>query len=158
MALTSQYFNTPYDSDWLPSAADKLRNYPHRVDSILALQRLYECIKNQQCKFPEEDIEPLIRTAEDGADSRALSIVGFYRANVQGDFRRAEEAFLRAMEKDPEDATRRINYVSLLIAMNRMDEARQNLDELLALGDSRVYLHAERIDEFKRQLGKRSLE
>jgi predicted Zn-dependent protease len=77
---------------------------------------------------------------------------------VQGDFRRAEEAFLRAMEKDPEDATHRINYVSLLIAMNRMDEAQQNLDELLALGDSRVHLHEERIDEFKRQLGKRSLE
>jgi tetratricopeptide (TPR) repeat protein len=158
LALTSQYFNTPYVSDWLPSAADKLRNYPHRVDSILALQRLYECIKNQLCKFPEEDIEPLIRAAEDGGDARALSIVGFYRANVQGDFRRAEEAFLRAMEKDPKDAAHRINYVSLLIAMNRMDEAQQYLDELLALGDSRVHLHEERIDEFKRRLGKRSLQ
>jgi tetratricopeptide (TPR) repeat protein len=156
LAMMSQHFDTPYVSDWLPSAADKLRKYPHSVDSILALQRLYQCMKSQPCEFPEEDVEPLILAAADSDEARLLSIAGFYRGNLQGDIRRAEEAFLRAIEIAPEDAAYRINYVSLLIATKRLHKARNHLDELLALDDSVLLLHEEKINEFKRKLGNRS--
>jgi Tfp pilus assembly protein PilF len=112
-------------------------------------------VESQKCRFPKGDIEPLFRAAAAGGDARALSMVGFYRANVQGNLRRAGRVFLRAIKRAPKDASHRINYVSLLIAMNRMDEAQQYLDELLALGDSRIYLHEERINEFKRKLENR---
>lgn len=152
LALTSEVFNGTYESEWFDAAAEKYRKYPAQPGSIIAIRRLYECVEREKCDFDRKDTETLFQAAEEAGDVRALSIAGFYYANVVHDYVRAEKILRSAIRKAPNNIVHRINYISLLLALGRKEEAAVQLRHVLSANDYRANVHAGRIEDYKRQL------
>ena len=112
LVIFSEHQAVNYQATWLETATKKIRQYPYMAPSKLALQRLYECLKDDRCHPPVSDVEQLFDAALESQDENLLTTVGFYFTEVNVDHNRAKKAFKKALRNK---AANWVNYLSFLL-------------------------------------------
>ena len=129
----------PYNPVWLENVKSKIRQYPVSGSDISALRQLLECQQSKKCNIPHDQASELFRLAAQQGNLQAITLLGFYEANVLGRIEPARAAFRRAVEQSPSDPSYRVNYASFLAAVGEYENASVQLEFARKLDTFQVY-------------------
>ena len=120
----------PVEKELFARIRHKLAVNPVSAADILSLQALAECLETY-CKAPVQQVDELFRTALAQHYSPQLDVrYGFFKINQQSDFQAGLKIFRRVLKERPREAASWTNLMSLLLAMQRFDEAQRLLARL----------------------------
>ena len=131
------------DKRWLSTLADKLSRQPISASTVSGLKDLLRCNRDV-CRLDKEFLVGLFRK---GLENRLLArstqtkadfytVYADFAINDLHDVALGEHLFKAAIAAYPIEPQYRINYIRLLIASGRMQEARDQLEELRNRGFS----------------------
>lgn len=152
----SELHGMPVEKEWLDHLAYSLEHEPIPSNTNDRLITLATCSNHETCPLNTGEIEQLLhaplRNPNVTGREKALiySALTFYFFNVAHDYTSAIESTRRGIELDPQDMNHRLWLVSILIAMHRPDEAREQIALIRQL-DTRN-MSARDIDLLEKQL------
>jgi hypothetical protein len=125
----------PVKHEWYERIITKLKHYPIKAADLNGLHVLSRCQQNA-CNTPRATMEAIYDTVLNheslrnagNREAHAYTSYGFYLINVHGEFRQGLEYFYRAVEAKPETVQHWINLIKVLVAMQRAEEAEQQLE------------------------------
>ncbi len=120
LVLLSRYENIEYQSQWLRTATDKLRQHPYMAPSQSALSAFYRCLRDGQCILPPTDAAPLFDAAFNSGNYVLLTTAAAYYTDVEIDYERAEQAFKRALHDGT--AITWVNYLNFLLYRKKFQQ------------------------------------
>jgi len=129
----------PSNPVWLKNVKSKIRQYPLSGSDISALRQLLECQQSKECNIPHDQADEVFRLAAQQGNLQAITLLGFYEANVLGRIEPARAAFKRAVEQSPSDPSYRVNYASFLAAVGEYENASAQLEFARKLDTFQVY-------------------
>jgi hypothetical protein len=125
----------PVKHEWYERIITKLKHYPIKAADLNGLHVLSRCQQNA-CNTPRATMEAIYDTVLNheslrnagNREAHAYTSYGFYLINVHGEFRQGLEYFYRAVEAKPGTVQHWINLIKVLVAMQRVEEAKQQLE------------------------------
>jgi tetratricopeptide (TPR) repeat protein len=130
----------PIEDMWLDQLHYKIAHHPITPSSVAFLKNLVIC-NRYDCDIPAETLDQLfkagrnneflLRTGKIKADY--LTVYADFALNNLGDQELAERLFEEAISIDPAEPQYRINYIRLLVASHRPEEAREHIGALSRL-------------------------
>jgi tetratricopeptide (TPR) repeat protein len=126
MIKLSYLLDKPHNPEWYQQMLYKLDTHPVTSSDLTSLQELAECIGNY-CKMSPEMMDSLFQAALKNESGELLTIYGYYRINMMGDFIGGLNLFSRAVELSPHESQYWINLIDLLTTMKNFDGAEQKL-------------------------------
>lgn len=142
LILLSELHGKPVEKAWLNELTRRLEHEAISSNTNDRLMSLAICQTKETCPLNADEIgrllhAPLRNSKVTGRDKALIyNALAFYFFNVAHDHTAALEATRRAIELDPQDIENRLWLVTILIAMHRPDEAREQIALLKKL-DSR---------------------
>lgn len=139
LILLSELHGKPVEKAWLNELIRRLKHEAISANTNDRLMSLAICKLKESCPLNAEEIDQLLH-----APLRNLNVTGrdkaliyssltFYFFNIMHDHTAALEATRHAIELDPQDIEQRLWLVTILIAMHRPDEAREQITLLKQL-------------------------
>jgi hypothetical protein len=134
LIIANQKRNKPIDPSWLNELQYRIERSTITNNDPKRLLVLVACQEKGTCKLTDENIQKLFQGAlnnphlKDWRRAEVLTAYSIYLNNVLHDYARAVEAMFQAVEVQPKEIDYRLNLSNLLIALQRFDEARLQLD------------------------------
>jgi len=133
LILLSELHGKPVEKTWLNELTRRLEHEAIPANTNDRLMSLAICKMKDTCPLNEEEIDqllhaPLRNPHVTGRDKALIySALTFYLFNATHDYTAAIEATRRAIELDQQDINHRLWLATILIAMHRPDEAREQI-------------------------------
>lgn len=156
LILLSESHGQPVEKAWLNELTRRLEQEAISANTNDRLMSLAICQLKESCPLNASEIEqllhaPLRNPHVIGTDKALIySALTFYFFNINHDYTAALEATHRAIELNPQDIEHRLWLVTILIAMHRPDEAREQMTLLRQLDPSGM--RAKDISSLEKQL------
>ncbi len=154
--------NEPAKPEWIDRLAYKLSTPAPRIDDIRLLSDITACTK-KACILPTDAAELLFNALEDNPrlDLRNLNHSAYHSARANFILQRgknpleAENHFIQAIELNPNNIQNYVDYVNLLVELNRTEEAVSYLDK--ARKRNRIYENKELLDALEDKVKMKAL-
>lgn len=133
------------EPEWIDMLEQRLANAPYAADVGDQLMGLMNCQANGICKLANKDVERILqapfknRTLTGPNRALALSARIYYVVNVKRDYPAAISAMQEAIAASPHELEYRMTLIKFLIALQRHDEAKSELDILKRIDTMHVY-------------------
>ena len=141
-----------YDAAWLKQAAEKLSQFPYIASSKSALKGLKNCIHDEACDLPRQDVADLFEVAFSQQDTHLLTTAAVYFGDVEKDYEKAEEAFRRAWDRNKRSPILWFNYIRVLNVLGKKERACEILEDFNNRNFKRLFLYEEDISEINEKL------
>ncbi|MFT7530465.1 MAG: hypothetical protein ACI9FD_001470 [Gammaproteobacteria bacterium] len=128
----------PYDPKLFLQAADKIRAYPGPASTGAALKGLRRCHMDRKCNMNEIHLRPFFEAVAESSRSETKTEAGIYFMD-NGPQERGLRIFRELAEANPDRFQERANYISGLISVGLIEEAKLKF-ELLKTFDKRSLL------------------
>lgn len=157
LILLSNAINEAANPIWLGSILQKLESSNYTASDLIALDALLKC-KKDTCILSIDDANIILQTALADNDnllsgdrlSKLLTIYANHLTNRAQDFVLAESMLLKAIDNSPNQLQYHLNYIQLLVHLNRTNEATVQLTKLKAI--DQFEQKAEKIAFFEKQI------
>lgn len=129
----------PVEQGWLDELTRRLEQEAIPANVNDQLGSLAQCLQQEACPLTSGQFEQLLhaslRNAKTSDWDKVVinSITIYYLFNISRDYPAALEAARRSIEWAPRELESRVSLVTILIAMQRLEEARDQLSQLKAL-------------------------
>lgn len=133
LILLSELHGKPVEKTWLNELNRRLEHEAIAANTNDRLMSLAICKMKDTCPLNDSEIDqllhaPLRNPYVNGRDKALIySTLAFYLFKTTHDYAAAIEAARRAIELDPQEINHRLWLVTILIAMHRSDEAREQI-------------------------------
>ncbi|HWU53362.1 MAG TPA: hypothetical protein VN153_11160, partial [Tahibacter sp.] len=139
------------DPQWWQQLRAKLARRAAGPQDIAALGALTDCLVENVCKLPQEEMIASFTTAlAHGPQANLIGVYSNYALNELGDVELALRLMQEAVVLAPREPQHRDNLVRLLIALGRYDEARHEIAALRSSG--RLGQNEQRARKLERRL------
>ena len=137
MMILANAIGEKADPYWLASMLQKLESHKLSASDIVALDKILSCSANSSF-LSIDDANNVIHTAlsdphnslQGSRRSKLLTIYANHLTNRIKDYQLAESILLEAIQNAPNTLEYRINYIRLLIHINRIEDATKQLEML----------------------------
>jgi hypothetical protein len=125
----------PIDANWWSSMIEKLRSRTPTIQDESSLQTLVQCLHDQECVFPFDNLDKAFRAAlsHPNPSARLLAMYGDFAWNELGDQALGERMTEAASKSSPNEPAYLITLARMLIAQGRIDDAHQPIQRLQML-------------------------
>lgn len=121
--------------EWWREIQARLRAGPIGPQELGAIGALTDCAIAKLCRFPPDEMLAMYSAAlSHGDNTEVLNIYGNYALNVLGDVELTERLWTEAHRRNPREPQYVISLAKLMIALDRMDAAREQIGQLRAMG------------------------
>ena len=125
----------PLQNAWWAQMQARLQVDPIGVQEATAVAGLVRCAREQRCAFPPEHmLETFSAGLSQGPNAEIINLKADYTINVLHQPMAALALWQQAIALKPREPQYRINLVKLLIAMNRIEDAREQVRVLRHMG------------------------
>jgi protein O-mannosyl-transferase len=137
------------DPQWTADMIARLKTVDWEPNMV-AVNGLVICQVQHYCRLPDADIVSILEAALKNPNGRpktlgsANSMLGNYYALKMADLRKAQEYMLAAILTEPLRHEYRMDYVGMLMAANKLDDAERQLDEARRI--DRYGIHRKQIE------------
>ena len=128
--LLKYMLDRPVEPERFDVIRHKLSSAPVSTSDINSLQKLADCF-DVDCKIPADVMDDIFEIAIEKRRSPQLETsYGYYRINKRGDFETGLAALTRVVDRWPREPLHWINLITLLLVMEKYDEAEQQLAKM----------------------------
>jgi hypothetical protein len=152
----------PVEPHWITALESKLARAPNIPINIgNKLEGLVACQLDKLCEFSDGQLESILRaplrnpTVSGLRRAAVLSALGYYMVNVRQDYPAALTIMRQNVEAAPLEIPYRLAYARLLTSLNRVLEAKEQLDIIKSLDT--LDTHTAAIEEQRKLLYSQSL-
>lgn len=134
LIIANQKRNKPIDPSWLNELQYRIEHSTITNNDPKRLLILVACQEKGTCKLTDENMQKLFQGAlnnphlQDWRRAEVLTAYSIYLNNLLHDYPHAVEAMFQAVEAQPKEIDYRLNLSSMLIASQRFNEARSQLE------------------------------
>jgi len=157
--LVAAQTNRNIDPAWIANLQHRLEFSPSEPDTGEKLTRLVQCKVDKKCNLESQTlldfINAALRNKTTTGDRRALVLSSqiFYLVDLTGDYTQALDVMRQAVQSNPQQIESRLTLIKFLIALQKPDEARQELAAIRQL--DRLNAYTLQIAQIEQQLGRK---
>lgn len=135
LLLVAAHTRRPIPDAWWDDMTARLRKGPIGPQEVNSIQTLVRCARNGECRYPTQRIVAVFEAALARRQMADLyTMYGDYTFNVLDRQEHGIALARRAVEVQPAVAQYRINLAQYLIHVGRIDEAREQIAAIRAMG------------------------
>lgn len=139
LILFSSILDRPIDPDWVSVLETRLEHEAFKVNNVNLISAMVSCQLDSRCSLPDDTVISLNQAALRNQSARGRIAAELYTAASKyslvrlSDIESALFLIAQAAEAMPEDPRYRVHLVKLLIGLNRLDDANDEIERVAAL-------------------------